>query len=134
MVTTIARQPGEYVAEGEALIMVNGLWSERVVAYLRQPYPVDPEVGLAVQVTTRTHKRQMFTSEIAQIGAQLEIITNSLGFLRQGAIADMGLPIVVNVPREVAIRPGETVDVLIKRTKAVGAPMVLTGARRETVD
>jgi hypothetical protein len=65
-------------------------------------------------------------TEIVQIGAQVEIITNSLAYLRQGALVDSGLPIVVNIPEHVQIRPGEAVDMLIKplaeQTNAIRLP------------
>jgi multidrug resistance efflux pump len=111
MVCAVSRQAGEFVAEGELLITINAARSDRIVAYLRQPYPIEPELGRGVEVATRTRYRQKFVSEIIQIGAQVESITNALAYLRQGALVDVGLPIVVGVPAEVTIRPGELVDI-----------------------
>jgi multidrug resistance efflux pump len=116
MVSAIIRQPGEYVLDGEQLLSVHSLWSERVVGYLRQPYPVEPAKGMSVQLTTRDKKRQQVWAEITQVGAQVEVITNVLAFVRQGALVDVGLPIVINLPHEARIRPGEIVDVYVKPT------------------
>lgn len=112
MVHVINRQPGEYAAEGEPLFAIFASRSDRIVAYLRQPYPVDPQPGLKVEVLTRSVQRQSFESEITQVGAQLEPITNSLAFVRPGLLVDVGLPVVVHVPPEVQIRPGETVELI----------------------
>ncbi|HOW63926.1 MAG TPA: efflux RND transporter periplasmic adaptor subunit [Candidatus Paceibacterota bacterium] len=109
----IHRQTGEFVLDGEMLIGVNSLQSDRVVGYLRQPYAFDPQVGMAVKVATRTHQRRQFHSQISHVGAQLEYITNSLAQIRPMALVDMGLPFVVDVPHNVPLRPGEVVDILL---------------------
>lgn len=111
MVGMIHRQPGEYVQDGEPLVTINALKADHIVAYLRQPYRLDPEVGMKAKVATRTQKRQLFWTEIQEIGAQVEIITNSLACVRQGFLVDVGLPIILGVPGDAHIRPGEAVDV-----------------------
>jgi len=114
MVQTIYRHSAEYVVEGEPLMTINSARSDRVVAYLRQPYPLDPEIGMEAEILTRTRKRQRFTSKISEIGAQIETITNSLAFIKQGSMVDEGLPVVFPVPMDAHIRPGEIVDVVLR--------------------
>jgi len=81
---------------------------------LRQPYPLDPEVGMEAEILTRTRKPQRFMSKISEIGAQIEMITNSLAFIKQGSMVDEGLPVVLAVPMDANIRPGEIVDVILR--------------------
>jgi multidrug resistance efflux pump len=114
MVQAVYRRSAEYVVEGEPLFTINSPRSERVIAYLRQPYPVDPEIGMEAEIITRSRKRQRFMSKISEVGAQVEMITNSLAFIRQGAMVDEGLPVVFPVPSDAQIRPGEIVDVVFK--------------------
>ena len=114
MVSYINRQAGEYVLEGEPIVAVHSLWSDRVVCYLRQPYPADPDVGLKVRITTRTAQRQQFWTTVSHVGAQVEAITNALAFIRQGMLVDVGLPVIVNLPPETRIRPGEIVDMWLE--------------------
>ena len=118
MVQSIFRHAGEHVVEGEPILVVNSLWSERIVGYLRQPYPVDPQVGLPVEVSTRDRTRREFNSEIIKVGAQVEIITNALAYLRPGALVDAGLPIVIALPEGIRIRPGELVDVRVRSARS----------------
>jgi multidrug resistance efflux pump len=118
MATAVLRQQGEYVLDGEPLVAVDSLWSDRVIGYLRQPYPVEAQIGLPVKVTTRTHQRTQFWSTISQVGAQVEVITNALAFVRQGSLVDVGLPIVIDLPPQSRVRPGEIVDLWIKPTEA----------------
>jgi multidrug resistance efflux pump len=114
MVHFIHRRAGESVIAGEPLINISPLQSERIVAYLRQPYPVDLEVGMAVEVRTRERRQRTFHSEVVQIGARLEAITNALAFVRPNTLVDAGLPFVVRLPDDFQLRPGEMVDLMIK--------------------
>jgi len=81
---------------------------------VRQPYYMDPMVGMSVHVTTRERKAKKFWSEITQIGAQVETITNTLAFVRTGYLMDVGLPLVIDIPKGMQIRPGETVDIVFR--------------------
>jgi multidrug resistance efflux pump len=114
MVTYVNRQPSEYVAENEPLIGISPLWSEHAVGYLRQPYPVDPYVGMPVEIITRTRQRQKFTTHVIQVGGPLEYITNSLAQIRLDKQVDVGLPVVIGLPHQTKIRPGELMDVFVQ--------------------
>jgi multidrug resistance efflux pump len=113
MVSPPLRQSGEFVPAGEPLLTVSSVRSDNIVAYLRQPYRFDPEVGMVARITTRTTQRQVFSSQIIQVGAQVETLTNSLAILRPGLMTDAALPVIVSVPQGINIRPGEVVDVVI---------------------
>jgi multidrug resistance efflux pump len=132
MVDVPRRQGGDFVLAGEPLLTISALRSDRVVAYLRQPYRVDPKVGMTARVTTRTQKREVFSSHVIQVGAQLEVLTNSLAIVRPGAMVDAGLPVIVHVPEEVSIRPGEIVDVLLSDSREeITAKSVQTESSRQ---
>lgn len=109
MVSAIYRRPGESVVAGEPLLLINSEWSTRVIGYLRQPYPFTPEIGQRVRVTTQERKTRQVVGVLTQIGAQIESITNTLAMLPQGKLIDAGLPLVVDLPAEARIRPGEIV-------------------------
>lgn len=113
-VGSVLRQPGEDVVEGEPLVTVLATRADRVVAYLRQPYRFEPQAGHPARITTRERVRREFPSYIVQVGAQVEPITNALAYVPQGALVDVGLPVVLAVPEAVQIRPGEIVDVRLE--------------------
>jgi hypothetical protein len=117
MISGIFRHAGESTVEGELLLTINSPISDRVVAYLRQPYTVEPEIGLEVLMVTRERKPRRVVGAITQIGAQMEIITNALAFIRTGMLVDAGLPVVVSVPAESNIRPGEILDLTFRRPR-----------------
>jgi len=114
MVSVVHRRQGEFVVDGEPLLVINSQWADRIVGYLRQPYGMDPQVGMSVHVATREQKSRKFWSEISQVGAQMETITNSLAFIRQGSLVDSGLPVVVEIPKGLKIRPGEALDLVFR--------------------
>jgi hypothetical protein len=68
---------------------------------------------MPVEVVTRNTPRQRFETQIIQVGAQLESITNALAMLQTGKLVDAGLQLVLPVPADMIIRPGEMVDVLV---------------------
>ncbi len=117
MVSIVYRHPGENVVDGEPILVISALRSERIVGYLRQPFPVEPEVGATVEVRTRGGKSEARLARVLQVGSQLEPITNSLAMIRPGNAVDMGLPIAVSMPPDLAIRPGELVDLILRPTK-----------------
>jgi hypothetical protein len=105
------RRAGEFVRAGEPVLVINSDRADYVLAYLKQPLPFDPEVGMLMEVTTRSARPQRFYTEIARVGARVEVITNSLAYVPAGALVDAGLPLVLPVPGNVQVRPGEIVEI-----------------------
>jgi multidrug resistance efflux pump len=108
---SLIRQAHEFVRLGEPLLTISSERSDKIVAYLKQPIPFEPQVGMQVEVVTRTRKPLRFVTEVAQIGARVEVITNAIAYLPAGAIVDSGLPVILSVPPDIQVRPGEIVDV-----------------------
>ncbi len=108
------RQPGEFVVEGELVNAVQADRAERIVGYLRQPFGFEPRPGLPVTVRLRAGLRRSFASEIRHVGPQFETVTNALALVREGMLVDAALPVFIDVPPEVHIRPGEVVDLLAR--------------------
>jgi multidrug resistance efflux pump len=110
----ISRHENEFLVEGEPLVMIVSPRSDRIVAYMRQPFIFEPTPGMPVEVLMQNNQRQRFSTQIAQVGAQLEAITNGLAVVQTGMLVDMGLPIVVAVPPNVQLRPGEVVNIVLR--------------------
>jgi multidrug resistance efflux pump len=125
----ISRQASEFVMEGEPLITIASPRSERIVAYIRQPFQFEPQPGMDVEVVIQNRTRKKFSTQIAQVGAQLELITNVLAFIQQGALVDVGLPVILNVPPGIQLRPGEMVSVVVNPS-----PLKIFGKGSEPFD
>jgi multidrug resistance efflux pump len=109
----LQRQNGEFVRAGEPILVINSHRADRVVAYLRQPLPFEPQVGMPVEILTTSREPIRFTTQISEVGARLEPITNAVAYLQAGAIIDAGLPIVLPIPENISVRPGEVVQVAL---------------------
>ena len=129
VVRFVARHAGETLEPGEEFIGVTARRSDRIVSYLRQPYPVEIEVGMPVEVSTRERRRRIFQSYVTHVGARVEAITNSLAQVRPNALFDAGLPFVVSMPAHIDVRPGELLDI---RFDPPPAPTPAPGALDET--
>lgn len=123
MVQTISRHQEEFVLDGEPLMIVSADRADHIVGYVRQPYSFQPEIGMNVKVVTRELRRQKFFSQIIQVGAQVEVITNALAYVRQGILVDAGLPVVIHIPPGIKVRPGEQVDISVLRDRTAAAPV-----------
>jgi multidrug resistance efflux pump len=118
VVTLLFRRTGEVVTAGEPILQISATRSERIVGFLRQPVPLEPEPGMEVIVRTRSFIRRMGTAKVAQVGQQLEPISPSLlAAMRLPVTAiptDLGLRIHITAPAGLALRPGEQVDLIIR--------------------
>lgn len=118
VITQVLRRSGEVVTGAEPILQISSPRSERIIGFLRQPLPVEPKPGMEVEVRTRTLQRRVATGRIAQVGQQLEPVSPTLLAAMRLPIptipTDLGLRVHVTVPPELAIRPGEYVDLIIK--------------------
>jgi multidrug resistance efflux pump len=105
------RNPGEFVRAGEPVAIINSPHASHVVAYLKQPMPFKPHTGMPMEITTRSTEPIRFMTEIARVGARVEVITNALAYVPAGALVDSGLPLILPVPENIEVRPGEIVDI-----------------------
>lgn len=113
MVSFIYRQAGENVQNGDPIIALSALDSDRIVGYLRQPLSIEPEVGMQVEVRTRTAPPVALTAHISQVGTRFEVVSEALAIQRAGGAMDVGLPIEISLPPSLRVRPGEIVDLVI---------------------
>lgn len=110
MVSFIHRGEGENVRDGEAVVTIQAIQTDRIVGYLRQPFPFEPEIGQEVVVKTRDLKPRLAVTTIRQVGAGLEPVTNALAQVRPGMLMDVGLPVILGLPPGLTPRPGELFD------------------------
>jgi len=115
IVSTIQHRAGEAVIAGEVIATITANESERIVGYLRQPFAFTPESGMAVQIRSRSWKRELSEARIAAVGVQFEIITNP-ALTRPNLPPEVGLPVAIGMPANLKqmLRPGELVDITIR--------------------
>ncbi len=110
-VTRIHHSAGDKVNAGDTIFTVTAARPDRITAFLRQPLRNEPVEGQPVLVRPRTHAAPA-RAEILRVGSQLAPIRESL--LPSARMhAELGLPIVVSIPPELKLFPGEIVDLTL---------------------
>jgi multidrug resistance efflux pump len=114
MVTEVLRRDGENLVAGEALIIITATRPESIIGYLRQPLPLEPEVGQEVEVRTHGRERLRGLAVVTRVGSHFEPILNAA--LHPSATAEVGVPLEVSLPANLKLRPGELVSLVIRPT------------------
>lgn len=113
VVSAIHNHPGEAVVAGQPIISLAALTPSRIVGYLRAPNLEAAKVGTKVRIRSRELKRACGEAEVLQLGTQLEVVPPTLASPTRGATPELGLPVDISLPANLAIRPGELVDVIL---------------------
>ena len=115
-VSTIHHRSGEAVMAGEPIITLTSVSSDRIVGYVRQPLTFQPKVGMKVEVRARSQDRCVGEAEVLEVGSQMEPISAALT-TPANHLHEIGLPVLVSVPRDQKLLPGEIVDLRVVVSK-----------------
>lgn len=122
VVSVVHRWSGETIQAGEPILTVSQEKPSRVVAFIRQPIQVQAQPGMKVEVRARGGKRETGVGEVLRVGSQLEPISSSLlprssglpsGGGSGGVTTENGLPVLVSLPANLTLYPGEVVDLRV---------------------
>lgn len=114
IVSLVHRRAGERLREGDAVVTISATTAEHIVGYLPQPVTHQPQPGDMVEVRSRANRRQMGVARVIRVGSVMESVTNSGGFSTLATPAT-GLPLLISVPAELALLPGESVELALRR-------------------
>jgi multidrug resistance efflux pump len=106
-VQPIATMPGQQVRAGTVLFTVAAEQPEYIVSYVRTTQRLQPEVGMTVAIRPR-HGNQVAHARIDRVGPQVELVPSHQ--VRDQRVMEWGLPVRIQVPRALQLRPGELVD------------------------
>ncbi len=106
-VQPIATMPGQQVRAGTVLFTIAAEEPEYIVSYVRPTQRLQPEVGMTVAVRPRNGNR-VAHAKIDRIGPQVELVPSHQ--IRDQRVMEWGLPVRIQVPRVLQLRPGELVD------------------------
>jgi multidrug resistance efflux pump len=122
IVTLLHKRPGEQVLPGDPIITITSRKAERIVGYLPQAFPINPKVGMKVEVATRSPLSPWRTRSLATItgvSPHLENITNVLVRpITPGLSMDQQLPVLgrvvsVSLPSDLKLLPGQPLDITL---------------------
>ena len=116
IISGISNHVGETVMPGVPIVTITVDSPERpkhIVGYVRQPLDTAPKVGDTVQVRRIGFQRKVDYGTVVQVGGQLEPISASLVTPSAANAVEMGLPFLVSMPPNLALVPGERVDLIL---------------------
>jgi multidrug resistance efflux pump len=114
VVTSILRRRGEAIMAGEPLVEIAGAQPEQIIGFIRQPIGFQPKTGDVVEVRTRGNNRQVGETQVTAVGARMELFTQPLRIRGFDSSMERGLPVLLNVPLDMRLYPGELVDLYMK--------------------
>lgn len=113
-ISAVNHLPGERLPAGAVVARVTAPRSHRVIGYVRQPLNVTPQVGMAVEVRTRSRPPLVIPSTVIKVGNHLEMVSSPLRLRGFDNATARGLPFLVELPPEAALHPGELVDLVLR--------------------
>jgi len=117
VVNLVNKRAGERVLRGESVMLISAPESQRIVGYIKQPIVKRPTLGANVRVRTRTRPPMIGEAKILSIGGQIEPIKDTMLSGDATTAVASGLPILVSLPKNLPLLPGELVDLTIDYSK-----------------
>ena len=113
-VTSLAHVPGEIILEGDRVLTITAESSSQLLAYLPDTDALALETGSEVTLQTRGLDRREAIATIIGIGPRLEAkseVPTPAGSVT--APSDLRIPILITLPPDLQVRPGDFVNVLV---------------------
>jgi len=120
-VRTLTKLNGATVSTGDPIVTISSEDVDHIVGFLSQPLRLEPKVGDQVTVRSRGLKRVVGIANITQIGPRVEMFDSPLRSRGTSTDQQRGLPVVVSVPSNLKLLPGELVDLTINKKPASGS-------------
>ena len=113
-VSSIDRVRGETVMNGDRVLAITSEEPTQLIAYLKAPVAIPLESGTPVRLQTRGKNKRTATSQIEGISPAWEPLSQSADTPNAGEFSlNLGLPILLTIPSDLKIRPGELVDIFL---------------------
>ncbi len=112
MVTAIHYQPGQIVPEGEPILAVSDPIGKYIISYVRQDQRLNPVVKGTVYVRGMAQNSPQMKTFVTKVGARIEKVP--LHQRRDSRRTEWGLPVKIEIPTGLKLRPGELLDVAFK--------------------
>jgi multidrug resistance efflux pump len=115
-IAAIHAWPGQNVRLGDPIVTLAADHGRYIVSYVRQEQRVQPAVDGLVDIRARLPGAKPVTAVISRVGPQVELIPPRQR--RDPARLEWGLPVRIDLPSELVVRPGELLDVQFKKKPA----------------
>lgn len=107
-VTAIHHRIGEAINTGQTYCTISGGQGHLITSYVRIEDRTQPIPGMPVNIQTRSEPYRNFRARVERVGPQYQPIPHAQLRHRE---EEWGLPVIIAVPPEAQLRPGELVYV-----------------------
>lgn len=118
IIVDVPVRPGQAAQTGLPLMTVASVAPAPIISYVRQDQRVRPAVNMKVWVRSRYSSQSPLETVITQVGAQHMLIP--MEQLRDPAIQEWGLPVWIEIPPGMQVRPGEMIDIIYPSVRGEG--------------
>lgn len=101
--------PGQSLRAGDPVVTVAADQGRYIVSYVRQEQRLQPKVGTPVWVRVRGSGNGLVRSVVERVGPQVETVP--LHQQRDPRVQEWGLPVCIELPKDLELRPGQLIDI-----------------------
>lgn len=114
--TRIYFHSGNFVNLGEPIAEMRSREAESIIGYLKAPFPIKPEVGMEVEIVPRSGSRAV-AARASVLGIGPQFVALQPVFMRSlpVTIEERALPVHISLPANMALVPGDIVDIRLPR-------------------
>jgi multidrug resistance efflux pump len=105
----VLRRPGEFVLAGDPILVVAGKEPTEIIAYIDQSQLSKVKETMVVQIVKNTEPKQVASSQVISLSPTMELMPQRLW--RNPNVAQWGRPILIKIPPDLKLLPGETVGI-----------------------
>jgi multidrug resistance efflux pump len=102
--------PGQAVQAGDPIVTIADNVGRFVVSYVRPSQQISAAAGMPVAMRPRRQGAKTIPTAVLRVGPQFQAVP--AGHLHDPQIPEWGLPVMIELPGELGLKPGEIVDVL----------------------
>jgi multidrug resistance efflux pump len=111
IICKLEKLAGATVVAGDPIVTIADPTADRIIGYLNQPLRIEPKVGMRAEIRSRGLVRRVGEAQVTKIGPRIEMFDAPLRVRGMGAAQERGLPIIMSIPPNMSVRPGEIVDI-----------------------
>ena len=103
VVAAIHHYPGEQILAGQTIATITSQESRRILGFVPPGFPSTPEVGMKVEIRTRSRLKKTGIGKILGIGPRWESVTNILAYSSKSRFTPgqaIGRPVSISVPSD----------------------------------
>jgi hypothetical protein len=106
-IVRIHHEPGQNVSNGQSIFTIAASRGRHITTYVRSDQRAQPEPGMRVDVRQRSDAARTYEAIVERVGPQYEPVPPAQ--LRDRKAEEWGLPVIILLPENADLKPGELV-------------------------